>query len=119
MRSNGFRITERDEAIVRFVGLQVGAEARQIAAWQGMDRAHVFRRCKRLVELGLLRQERVVHGRPGLYVATKAGLDFAGVGLPPAKVNLWSYVHAVELVWLSIDLQREFGPGRLVTERAI
>jgi hypothetical protein len=119
VRRNGFRITERDEAIVRFVGLQVGAEARQISAWQGMDRAHVFRRCKRLVELGLLRQERVVHGRPGLYVATKAGLDFAGVGLPPAKINLWSYEHAVELVWLYIDLWREFGAGRVATERAI
>jgi hypothetical protein len=46
-------------------------------------------------------------------------LEFAGLSLSPAKVNLWSYVHAVELVWLAIDLQREFGPGRLVTERAI
>jgi hypothetical protein len=88
VRSNGFRITERDEAIVRFVGLQVGAEARQVAVWQAMDRAHVFRRCKRLVELGLLRQERVVHGRPGLHLATKAGLEFAGLSLPAARVNL-------------------------------
>src|SRR3954466_14317015 len=119
VRRDGFRITERDVAIVRFVGRQVGAEARQIAAWQEMDRAHVFRRCKRLVDLGLLRQERVVHGRPGLYVATKAGLEFADVQLPAAKINLWSYVHAVELVWLYIDLWRDFGPGRIATERAI
>src|SRR4051794_23800407 len=102
MRSNGFRITARDEAIVRFVGLQVGVEARQIAVWQAMDKAHVFRRCKRLVELGLLRQERVVHGCPGLYLATKAGLGFAELSLPAARVNLWSYAHAVELVWLFI-----------------
>ena len=101
VRKTGFRITDRDEAIVRFVGLQVGVEARQVAAWQAMDRAHVFRRCARLVQLGLLRQERVVHGQPGLYLATKAGLDFAGLELPAARVNLWSYVHAVELVWLS------------------
>src|SRR3954470_17990729 len=100
MRSNGFRITERDEEIVRFVGLQVAVEARQIAAWQAMDKAHVFRRCKRLVELRLLRQERVVHGRPGLYLATKAGLDFAELSLPAARLNLWSYAHALELVWL-------------------
>lgn len=84
-----------------------------------MDRAHVFRRCKRLVGLGLLRQERVVHGRPGLYLATKAGLEFAGLSLPAARVNLWSYAHAVELVWLFIDLEREFGPGRVLTERQI
>src|SRR3954453_16127094 len=97
MRRNGFRITARDEAIVRFVGLQVGVEARQIAVWQAMDRAHVFRRCKRLGGLGLLRHERVLHGRPGLYLATRAGLDFAELELPPARVNLWSYAHAVEL----------------------
>ena len=119
VRRNGFRITSRDEEIVRFVGLQVGAEARQIAAWQEMDRAHAFRRCKRLVELGLLRRERVVHGLPGLYVATRAGLEFADLDFNVAKVNLWSYVHAVELVWLYIELWREFGPGRVATERAI
>src|SRR4051794_12244155 len=109
VKGNGFRITARDEAIVRFAGLQVGVEARQVAVWQAMDKAHVFRRCARLVELGLLRQERVVHGRPGLYLATKAGLEFAGLGLPAARVNLWSYAHVVELVWLYIELEREFG----------
>ena len=119
MRRNGFRITERDEEIVRFAGLQVAVEARQIAAWQQMDKAHVFRRCKRLVELGLLRQERVVHGRPGLYLATRPGLEFAELELPVPKLNLWSYAHAVELVWLHIDLEREFGPGRVLTERQI
>jgi hypothetical protein len=119
MRSSGFRITARDREIVRFVGLQVTVEARQIAVWQQMDKAHVFRRCKRLVELGLLRQERLVHGRPGVYVATKAGLDFSELELPVARLNLWSYVHANELVWLFIDLEREFGPGRVVTERQI
>jgi hypothetical protein len=119
MRCSGFRITERDEEIVRFAGLQVAVEARQIAAWQQMDKAHVFRRCKRLVECGLLRQERVAHGRPGLYLATRAGLDFAELELPVAKLNLWSYAHAVELVWLHIDLEREFGPRRVLTERQI
>lgn len=119
MRCSGFRITERDEAIVRFAGLQVAVEARQIAAWQQMDRAHVFRRCKRLVELGLLRQERVVHGRPGLYLATRAGLEFAELELPVAKLNLWSYAHALELVWLHLDLEREYGPGRVLSERQI
>lgn len=119
MRSNGFRITARDEEIVRFVGLQMAVEARQIAVWQQMDKAHVFRRCKRLVELGLLRQERVVHAGPGLYLATRAGLDFAELSLPVAKLNLWSYAHAVELVWLWIDLEREFGSERVVSERQI
>lgn len=119
MRSSGFRITARDVEIVRFVGLQVAVEARQIAVWQQMDKAHVFRRCKRLVKLGLLRQARVVHGRPGLYLATKAGLEFAELSLPVAKLNLWSYAHAVELIWLYIDLEREFGPGRVLTERQI
>lgn len=119
MRSNGFRITARDVEIVRFVGLQIAVEARQIAVWQQMDKAHVFRRCKRLVELGLLRQERVVHGRPGLYLATKTGLEFAELSLPAARLNLWSYAHAVELVWLYVDLAREFGSDRILTERQI
>ena len=60
-----------------------------------------------------------MHGRPGLYLATKAGLDFAGLELPAARVSLWSYAHAVELVWLYLDLAREFGPERVVTERQI
>ena len=42
-----------------------------------------------------------------------------GLELPPAKVNLWSYVHGVELVWLFIDLEGEFGSDAVRTEREI
>jgi hypothetical protein len=54
-----------------------------------------------------------------MYLATKAGLDFAELALPAARLSLWSHVHAVELVWLYIELEREFGAERVLTGRQI
>jgi hypothetical protein len=118
-RRAGFRVTARDDEMVRFAGLHMGVEARQLAAWLGMDIDHVWRRAAALVELGLLEQHRVLHARPGIYCATAAGLERGALELPPARVTLAHYEHSVELVWLHIELEREFGIGRVVTERQL
>lgn len=116
---SGFRITERDDEMVRFAGLHMAVEARQLAAWLEMDVDHVWRRAARLTEIGLLEHRRIVHGRPGVYLATAAGLDRAGLALPPARINFAHYAHSLELVWLFIELEREFGISRVRAEREL
>lgn len=113
------RITERDDAIVRFVGTQVAVEAAQLVEWTGMDRSNLQRRLAQLVRRGLLAHERYLYGRPGVYSATPDGLARAGLELAPARMNLSQYDHALGLVWLHIDLEREFGPSGIVTERVL
>src|SRR3954454_14547165 len=119
MARGGYRLTTRDETIVWWVGRWNGVEARQIAQWFAMDEAHVYRRLGLMVSLGLIEYRRLLHGRPGVYTATSRGLDWANVRLPVGRASLASYEHNVELVWLAMDLVREFSRPALLTEREI
>ena len=118
-RRGGFRITARDDEIVRFIGAHSGVEARQLAYWLDVDRSNLQRRLARLIDCGLLDHRRVLHGRPGLYRATHAGLARASLALPLARINVAQYDHSLELVWLHVELEREFGPSGILTERVL
>jgi hypothetical protein len=76
-----------------------------------------YARLAGLVALGLLEHARIFHGAPGVYLTTRAGLATVDLALPPARVDVRTYDHDVELSSLVIELEREFGAGRLVTER--
>jgi hypothetical protein len=47
------------------------------------------------------------------------GFHAVELGLPPARVDLRTYRHDVGLSSLAIQLEREFGPERVVTEREV
>jgi hypothetical protein len=102
-------------------------EAEQVAAraW-GVDgresrlaRRKAYARLRGLVSVGLLEHRRVLYGRPGVYVATRAGLEVADVELPAARVDLRTYEHDVEAVWLLLALERERGREAVLTEREL
>lgn len=54
-----------------------------------------------------------------MYLATRAGLDWARVDLPAARIDLATYMHDIEAVWLAIELEREFGTDSVLTEREV
>lgn len=97
----------------------MAVEARQLVEWTGMDRSNLQRRLAQLVQHDLLHHVRYLYGRPGVYSATAEGLARAGLGFTPARMNLSQYDHALGLVWLHIELEREFGPSGIVTERIL
>lgn len=115
----GFRVTERDVAMVAWVGRQRFAEAELVARRFGMDRRNTYRRLRGLVALGLLKHRRVFHGRPGVYWATRLGLATAGVRLPVAGVDIRTYEHDRLAVTVAVDLEREFGREAVRTEREL
>src|SRR4051812_49777290 len=54
-----------------------------------MGRTAAYRRLRTCVEAELLAHVRVLHGEPGLYVATRAGLTWAGLGgFEPCRVSI-------------------------------
>lgn len=117
MSNRGFRVTERDRAIVRWIGRLRMVNATQVAERFGLGRAVAYCRLGGLVRLGLLDHQRIFHGAPGVYLASKAGLVTVGLQLPPARVDLRTYDHDLELSQLVIQLEREFGRAAVVTER--
>jgi predicted DNA-binding transcriptional regulator len=121
LRSNsrGFQVTDRDLAIVRWIARQRFAEAQQIARRFAMDERNAYRRLRGLTTRGLLAQEWVLHGRPGVYFATRDGLAAIELALPPARIDLRTFVHDLGTAALAIELEREFGADALVTEREL
>jgi hypothetical protein len=117
--SRGFQVTDRDLAIVRWIARQRFAEARQIGRRFAMDGRHTYRRLRGLATCGLLAHEWVLHGRPGVYLATRDGLSSVELALPPARVDLRTYVHDLGTAALAIELEREFGADAIVTEREL
>lgn len=105
--------------MVRWIGRARFAQAEQVAARFGMDERNAYRRLRGLVGLGLLEHRRVFHSRPGVYLATVHGLATAGVGLPRARIDIRTYRHDRIATGVSIDLEREFGPVAVVTEREL
>jgi len=118
-RRCGFRITARDREILRWVGRQRMVTAAQIAKRFGLGRAVSYARLSGLTQLGLLEHQRIFHAEPGVYLATRQGLQAVDLELPSARVDLRTYRHDVELSALVIELESEFAPENVVTEREI
>lgn len=117
MSGRGFRVTQRDREIVRWIGRLRMVSAAQVADRFGLGRAVAYNRLRGLVGLGLLEHQRIFHAAPGVYLTSRAGLAATGVDLPPAHVDLRTYDHDLELSSLLIDLELEFGEAALLTER--
>jgi hypothetical protein len=110
-------LTPRDREIVRWIGRLRMATAAQVAARFELGRAVGYARLSGLVKLGLLEHNRIFHATPGVYTATRDGLATVDLDLPPARVDVRTYEHDLELSSLVIELEREFAPYRLTTER--
>jgi hypothetical protein len=93
-RARGFCVTERDRAIVEWLGRVRFATAAQLQVRFGLHRAKCYSRLKGLGDAGLVESRKLLHGQARVYLATRAGLRFAGLGsLPAATVSLQSFTH--------------------------
>ena len=110
-------MTARDKEMVRWIGRLRMAQAAQVGERFSLGRAVTYARLSGLVQLGLLEHTRVFHGAPGVYLATRAGLAAVDVELPPARIDLRTYAHDLQLSSLVIELEREFADERVITER--
>lgn len=110
------RVTDRDLRIAGWIGRQRFATASQIARRFDMDRSRTYRRLRAMAAGGLVDHHRVFQG-PGVYLATDRGLAAAEVDLPPARVDIRTYVHDLALAGLCADY--ELAGLRTVTEREI
>jgi hypothetical protein len=72
--------TKKDAEIVGWIGALGAASAEHVMGRFQMGRSWAYARLERLTADGLLEQRALLYQRPGLYVATRAGLRWRGLG---------------------------------------
>jgi hypothetical protein len=113
-------LTDRDRAIVDWVGRLGAAGAVDVMARFEMGRSQAYRRLGAVVGAQLVEPWRLLHRRPALYVATRAGLAWAGLGrYEPCRLGVVTAHHYALCAHLSVVLERT-EPGAMVwSEREV
>ena len=100
-------VTNRDRAIVEWIGRLGAASAADVMARFGMGRTATYRRLAALVDQGVLASVRLLYGEPALYVATRDGLQWARLArLEPCRVGVASARHFAFCAQLAVALER-------------
>jgi hypothetical protein len=112
--------TERDAEIVGRVGRLGAAGAEHVMARFTMGRSWAYSRLNRLVSDGLLEQTRLLHLRPGLYVATREGLRWRGLErLGVYNVTPGAFAHAWQLASTAVALHGGLPGWKLLSDREL
>jgi hypothetical protein len=113
-------ITARDLEVLDWLARVGAAEPGQVMARFGMGRTVAYRRLAVLCGASLVARTRLLHGRPGLLVATTVGLRAAGLSaLGPARVSPASVAHWVASTHVALALEAAHGRGRVATVREL
>jgi hypothetical protein len=112
--------TDRDREIVAWIGGLGAAGAVHVIERFGVTRTRAYARLNKLTPGGLLELRPLLHGQPGLYVATREGRRWCGLSrLGVLRPSPGGFVHAREVAAAAVALQRGF-PGRpVLSERQI
>jgi|tagenome__1003787_1003787.scaffolds.fasta_scaffold20821008_2 hypothetical protein len=113
-------LTDRDRAIVAWVGRLGAASAVDVMARFGMGRTATYRRLAALVDQGVLATVRLLYGQPALYVATRDGLQWARLArLEPCRVGVASARHFALCARLAVVLERTESSYEVWSEREV
>ena len=112
-------MTARDIEMLRWIGRLRFAEANQVARRFAMDERNAYRRLRGLVARELIAHQRVFHALPGAYSSTASGLIAAGLQLPRPRLDIRTYAHDRAAASVTIELEAEFGPAAVRTEREL
>jgi hypothetical protein len=99
-------VTERDRRLLAFVAEHRIVEVGHAQALLGVSRSVAYGRLRALAGTGLLRYAHVLHGKPGWYQITRAGLALIGSQLPPPRLDLRCHRHDIGVAWLWLAASR-------------
>src|ERR1700722_13596289 len=94
---SGMQLTERDIRILHFINDFGFCEMPQIEKMFGLVKPRSYQIMQRLVTAGLVKHERVFHGRHGIYRLSKKGAGHTE--LPAlARITLGNYNHSLAVL---------------------
>ncbi len=112
--------SDRDAEIVGWVGALGAAGAEHVMGRFGMGRSWCYERLERLTADGLLASRALLHRRPALYVASRAGLRWQGLGrMDVCRVKPGGFEHAWQLASVAVELHGLLGGFQVLSEREI
>ena len=112
--------TERDAAIVGWIGRLGAAGAEHVMGRFAMGRSWAYARLSKLVRDGLLEQRILLYRQPGLYLATVDGLRWQGLArLGVYRVSPGGFQHAREVASAAVALHRVLPGWEVLSEREI
>ena len=85
----------------------------------GVGRTAAYRRVAACIDASLLERLDLLRCEPSLLRATRAGLRYAGLGLPLAVVSPGAVDHWLRCATTAQHLAAEFGADRVLTEREL
>ena len=109
----------RDRELVGFVGRHGVVAIEHVMAALGVGQAAAYRRVAACIERGLLERLDLLRREPSLLRATRAGLRYAGLGLPLAVISPGAVDHWLRCATTAQLLAAEFGPERILPEREL
>lgn len=114
------RTTDRDAQIVSWIGRIGAAGAQHVSERFGMGRSLGYIRLAELTADGLLEHRKVLHGRPGVYTATKRGLRWQKLSaFPLFQASPGGFEHAWRMASTALALYRELADWELFAEREL
>jgi hypothetical protein len=109
----------RDHELVSYVGRHGVVSIGHVMAALGVGQASAYRRVAACIDRGLLERLELLRREPNLLRATRAGLSYAGLGLPVAVVSPGAVDHWLRCASTALLLAEEFGAERVITEREL
>lgn len=109
-----------DLATLSLVGRLGAAGPEHLAAAHKVSEQAAQRRLRRLTQAGLLEQWRLLHGASPVFVASRSGLQAAGLGhLPICRVSPASVGHLRACAAVAVSLEAALPAATLMTEREL
>lgn len=113
-------LTERDAQIVDWLARIGAASAAHVSERFGIAQRVAYRRLASLAELGLVEHRMILHGWPGLYMATLEGLRSQGLGqLRAFRLSAAGFEHAWQVATVAVALHFELAGWHMLGEREI
>ncbi|MDQ3187106.1 MAG: MarR family winged helix-turn-helix transcriptional regulator [Pseudomonadota bacterium] len=117
-KAKSHKLTERDIELLKFINLFGFCEMPYLEQRFGLKKPRSYQVVNRLVEGGLVKHERVFHGRPGIYRLSPKGAQLTG--LPRlVRVPLATYHHDITLIQVYLRLRVAYPQADWISARSL
>jgi len=112
-------LTQRDLAMVEWVGRVGAATIDQVRRRFGLSRTRAYACVGRCIDMGVLERTRLLHEAPALLVATRGGLVAAGLTLPRARVSAALARHHEACGLVAVWLAERYAAPSVLSDREL